>query len=46
LYDVAVIITAHDGMDYEPLIQAVDRLVDTRNALVHCASEPDQVWKA
>ena len=32
-FDVAVIVTDHDGVDYAPLLAAVDLVIDTRRAI-------------
>jgi len=31
-YDVALICTDHDGIDYDGLVGAIDLVIDTRNA--------------
>ena len=32
-FDVALIVTDHDGVDYAPLLEAVDLVIDTRRAI-------------
>lgn len=45
-FDLAIIATAHGGVDYQALLDAVPCIVDTRNALSRLSSRPGQVWKA
>ncbi|NNU14793.1 nucleotide sugar dehydrogenase [Parvularcula sp. ZS-1/3] len=46
-FDVALIATDHDGIDYKPLLSAVPLVVDTRNALHTYADEyGDKIVKA
>ena len=46
-FNAAVIATHHSGIDYNPLLEAVDPIIDTRNALSDFAHPKDgQVWKA
>jgi UDP-N-acetyl-D-glucosamine dehydrogenase len=45
-FDVVVISTNHEGIDYGELAQWAPRIVDTRNAMADVAVEPGKVWKA
>lgn len=45
-FDLAIIATNHDGVDYQALLDAVPCIVDTRNALGRLSSRRGQVWKA
>lgn len=45
-YTAAIIVTAHDGIDYAPLLNSVPTIIDTRNALIDLPSQTKQVWKA
>ena len=45
-YDAAMIVTDHDGVDYEALGQALKLVVDTRNAATKLSSHLDKIIKA
>jgi UDP-N-acetyl-D-glucosamine dehydrogenase len=45
-FDVAVICTAHDAVNYEELADWASLIVDTRNVLANVRTKPGQVWKA
>ncbi len=45
-FDVAVIATDHQAIDYQALADWVPCIVDTRNAMAAIATKPRQVWKA
>ena len=45
-FDAAVIVTAHDCVNYGELVEWAPCIVDTRNALASVNAEPAQVWKA
>jgi len=45
-YDAAIIVTAHDTVAYESLIETIPTIIDTRNALADIKARPGQVWKA
>jgi UDP-N-acetyl-D-glucosamine dehydrogenase len=45
-FDAAVIVTAHDDLDYTDLLNEVGILVDSRNALDGLDARDQQVWKA
>ena len=45
-FDVVVISTQHDAVDYRELADCADCIVDTRNAMEGIKSRPGQVWKA
>ncbi len=45
-FDLAIIVTAHSGVDYHELADSVELIVDTRNALVAVETKPGQLWKA
>ena len=45
-YDAALISTNHDCIDYQQLADWLPLVVDTRNALPHIDSTPNQVWRA
>ena len=45
-FDVVVIATAHDAVDYQQLAGWSPLIVDTRNVMAHCRVKPGQVWKA
>jgi UDP-N-acetyl-D-glucosamine dehydrogenase len=45
-FDLALICTAHDAVNYRQLADWCDCIVDTRNALARVKTRPGQVWKA
>lgn len=45
-FDAAVIVTAHDDIDYSNLIDQVPVIVDSRNALSGIEGKENQIWKA
>ncbi len=45
-YDVAIISTAHEGVDYEYLTDCVSSVVDARNAIPEGKHAAEKVWKA
>jgi UDP-N-acetyl-D-glucosamine dehydrogenase len=45
-FDLALIATNHDSIDYTKLVQCCPCIVDTRNALINIPAKPRQVWKA
>ena len=45
-FDVVLISTGHEAVDYEELAQYADCIVDTRNAMEGIESHSGQVWKA
>lgn len=44
--DLAVILTAHSGVDYQQLADWATIVVDTRNAMARVADSPVKIWKA
>ncbi|MCP5046779.1 MAG: nucleotide sugar dehydrogenase [bacterium] len=45
-YDAAVIITDHDGVDYEKLLKKAKIVIDTRNAMNQKGVKSEKIWKA
>jgi UDP-N-acetyl-D-glucosamine dehydrogenase len=45
-FDVVLISTMHEAIDYEELAEYADCIVDTRNAMEGIETRPGQVWKA
>ena len=45
-FDIAVIVTAHSGVNYRELADSVDLIVDTRNAMAGVPAKTGQVWKS
>ncbi len=45
-YDVAVIVTDHDSIDWQALVDSAQLVVDTRNATRHVTSNRDRIVKA
>ena len=45
-FDVVVIATAHDAVNYKELAKWSQCVVDTRNALAELKTAPGQLWKA
>lgn len=45
-FDLAMIATHHDCVDYQQLADHVPLIVDTRNIMSHAVTKPGQVWKA
>ena len=46
LFDAAIIVTAHDHIDYTTLMNEVEIVIDTRNALSEVEGKINQIWKA
>jgi UDP-N-acetyl-D-glucosamine dehydrogenase len=45
-FDLVLISTMHEAIDYEELAEYADCIVDTRNAMEGIETQPGQVWKA
>lgn len=45
-FDLVLISTAHDAVNYQELADWAPCIVDTRNAMVKYHTQPGQVWKA
>lgn len=45
-FDVVLISTAHQSVDYAQLAEWAPLIVDTRNAMAKIKTRPNQVWKA
>jgi UDP-N-acetyl-D-glucosamine dehydrogenase len=45
-FDVVLISTQHDAVNYRELAECADCIVDTRNAMAGITARPGQVWKA
>ena len=45
-FDLVLISTAHDGVNYKELADWATCIVDTRNAMSRFSTKPGQVWKA
>jgi len=45
-FDVVLISTAHKAVNYQQLADWATLIVDTRNAMVDCMTDPGKVWKA
>ncbi|MCP4149643.1 MAG: nucleotide sugar dehydrogenase [bacterium] len=45
-YDMALIITDHTCIDYEKLLEKVETVIDTRNALKQKGVKSEKIWKA
>jgi UDP-N-acetyl-D-glucosamine dehydrogenase len=45
-FDAALISTDHPEMDYQLLIDSIDTVIDTRNALAKAGLEAKDMWKA
>ncbi len=45
-FDVVLISTAHKAVNYQQLADWAPLIVDTRNAMVDCMTDPGKVWKA
>ena len=45
-FDVVLISTAHDAVNYQQLADWSPLIVDTRNALAKCQAAPGKVWQA
>jgi UDP-N-acetyl-D-glucosamine dehydrogenase len=45
-FDLVLISTRHEAIDYEELAKYADCIVDTRNAMAGIKTRTDQVWKA
>lgn len=46
LFDVVLISTAHDAVNYKDLAEWAQCIVDTRNAMAEVKVKPSRVWKA
>jgi UDP-N-acetyl-D-glucosamine dehydrogenase len=45
-FDLVLISTNHEAVNYQELADFADCIVDTRNAMAGIKSRPGQVWKA
>jgi len=45
-FDLALISTNHESVNYQELADFVDCIVDARNAMTAISTRPGQVWKA
>jgi UDP-N-acetyl-D-glucosamine dehydrogenase len=45
-FDVVLISTNHEAVNYQELADSADCIVDTRNAMAGLKARPGQVWKA
>ncbi len=45
-YDVVLISSNHESIDYRQLAECADCIVDSRNAMASVQTKPGQVWKA
>jgi len=45
-FDAALIATDHPGMDYQLLVDSIDTIIDSRNALAKAGIEAKDLWKA
>ncbi len=45
-FDATIIATAHDGVNYQQLVDWNPLIIDTRNALARISGRNGQVWKA
>jgi UDP-N-acetyl-D-glucosamine dehydrogenase len=45
-FDVVLISTQHEAVNYQALAECADCIVDTRNAMAEIKTRPGQVWKA
>jgi len=45
-FDLVLISTKHDAVDYGELAKHAECIVDTRNAMEGIETRPSQVWKA
>jgi UDP-N-acetyl-D-glucosamine dehydrogenase len=45
-YDLVLISTNHEAVNYRDLAEYAECIVDTRNAMAGIKARPDQVWKA
>lgn len=45
-FDLVLISTQHEAVDYRELAECADCIVDTRNAMAGIRTAPGQVWKA
>jgi UDP-N-acetyl-D-glucosamine dehydrogenase len=45
-FDLVLISTRHEAVDYRELAECADCIIDTRNAMEGLETRPDQVWKA
>jgi len=45
-FDVVLISTNHEAVNYQELVNCADCIVDTRNAMADFKACPGQVWKA
>ena len=44
-FDAVLISTAHDVINWQELADWMPLIIDTRNAMQHVNSKPNQVWK-
>ena len=45
-FDLVLISTQHEAVNYQELAECADCIVDTRNAMAEIKTRPGQVWKA
>lgn len=45
-FDIVLIATAHDAINYKELAEWADCIIDTRNAMADVKTRPGTVWKA
>jgi UDP-N-acetyl-D-glucosamine dehydrogenase len=45
-FDIVLISTQHEAVDYRQLAECADCIVDTRNAMAGVKARPGQVWKS
>jgi UDP-N-acetyl-D-glucosamine dehydrogenase len=45
-FDLVLISTQHEAVNYRELAEWADCIVDTRNAMAEIKTRPGQVWKA
>jgi UDP-N-acetyl-D-glucosamine dehydrogenase len=45
-YDLVLVATAHDAVDFQQLADWARLIVDTRHALANCRVAPGKVWPA
>lgn len=45
-YDAAIIVTDHDSVSYDNLIETIPIIIDTRNALAGITAQTGKIWKA
>jgi UDP-N-acetyl-D-glucosamine dehydrogenase len=45
-FDVVIVATNHQALDYQQVADWASCVVDTRNAMANLKTKPGQVWKA